>query len=375
MSEDVRGIGAVVGTVRDARGLTQQKLAELSGVSTATISKLERDLHAPSRKVRLLIAAALGVDADRLSEWGEQVASADDPEEFLTRIPDELPDYQSQDVAQDVSEVLFSLSPVLSAERAALHVAADVGGAYENPRANGPSMLVGTADAERPWLVEPDAAGIDDGHLWLDPTAPIREVGPDADGLRVLRHDDGTYLVDNSDVERLRREGRLGHRDPERHRIRIALRRTPGELREIYFSTVLEFDIDGDVWIVEAATEGEEGDDSFPDGMASLTIVTAHNPRGRVLLRREADERNRLLRGDLETETGREVLEVDAHAPPDRTEWSEPSFGAIDLDRDRARGIARRYEQYAWFEWQAGRLRLHWTDDETGTDERPTVVR
>ncbi len=54
-------IGEVISTTRRARGLTQQQLAHLSGVTQAALSRYENDLRDPDAHHLTLIASALGV--------------------------------------------------------------------------------------------------------------------------------------------------------------------------------------------------------------------------------------------------------------------------------------------------------------------------
>lgn len=51
---------------RKKKGLTQKKLAELSGVSFCTITNLERSGAQPSERVREFLSEALGVDEETL---------------------------------------------------------------------------------------------------------------------------------------------------------------------------------------------------------------------------------------------------------------------------------------------------------------------
>jgi len=76
-------VGKIIGErVRQARiraGLTQEKLAQKSQISTVTISRLERGATEYPRRAELTqIAAALGLDVDELMEVS--LSSVDQPE-------------------------------------------------------------------------------------------------------------------------------------------------------------------------------------------------------------------------------------------------------------------------------------------------------
>ena len=63
-------IGEALVTLRRARGLTQETLADLSAVTQATLSRYENDLRDPSDDARGSLAAALGVTTEFLQECG-----------------------------------------------------------------------------------------------------------------------------------------------------------------------------------------------------------------------------------------------------------------------------------------------------------------
>ena len=54
---------------RLASGLTQEKLSEMTGISTDYLSEIERGKRTPSIKRFVIIADALGVEADKF--WKE----------------------------------------------------------------------------------------------------------------------------------------------------------------------------------------------------------------------------------------------------------------------------------------------------------------
>lgn len=62
--------GAVVRALREGRGLTQDQLAELAGVSATYIGFVERGDNVPTLTIILQIASALGVrGADLLRDF------------------------------------------------------------------------------------------------------------------------------------------------------------------------------------------------------------------------------------------------------------------------------------------------------------------
>ena len=67
-----RGVWGVEGSYAQARGLTLEELAELSGVSRAMISKLERGEKNPTLVVVAKLAEGLGVTLSRLAGMEER---------------------------------------------------------------------------------------------------------------------------------------------------------------------------------------------------------------------------------------------------------------------------------------------------------------
>jgi transcriptional regulator with XRE-family HTH domain len=58
--------GAIVRRLREARGLTQEQLAERSGVSGTYIGFIERGDNVPTLTIVLDLAAGLGISASEL---------------------------------------------------------------------------------------------------------------------------------------------------------------------------------------------------------------------------------------------------------------------------------------------------------------------
>ena len=63
---DLKAIGARIKEAREARGLTQEQLAEIVSLSTTHISVIERGVKGPRLETFVQIANALGVTADSL---------------------------------------------------------------------------------------------------------------------------------------------------------------------------------------------------------------------------------------------------------------------------------------------------------------------
>ena len=65
-----RQLGRAIRAHRDARGLTQEQLAEAVGMSTEWMSQLERGIGTPSIESLVRLAGALGTDAPGLLAAG-----------------------------------------------------------------------------------------------------------------------------------------------------------------------------------------------------------------------------------------------------------------------------------------------------------------
>jgi transcriptional regulator with XRE-family HTH domain len=204
------------------------------------------------------------------------------------------------------------------------------------------------------------------GHVWIDPLARARIGGLDHEDPRVERYDDGELVVD---VARLH-DQQFGPRDPQRHRVKVTVEGDrgveeaapdPTTLAQLYADTVIEIRWpDRPHQVIEPRPEGvTEGD--FPEGVDHLHVISAFNPRSRLLRRGENEERNRLLAADLER-AGLHHVPAVGRSPDDS--WSEDSFAVIDADRDQLLEIARRYQQNAIFEWTPHRRVILWSDPE-----------
>ena len=72
-----QGFGAVLATARTERGLTQEQLAEKSGLHRTYISLIERGARQPTLSVLFDLSAALGVQPSTLVRRTERLASSD----------------------------------------------------------------------------------------------------------------------------------------------------------------------------------------------------------------------------------------------------------------------------------------------------------
>jgi hypothetical protein len=211
------------------------------------------------------------------------------------------------------------------------------------------------------------------GHVWIDPLARARIGGLDHEDARVERYDDGEIVVDVARLD----DQQFGPRDPHRHRVKVTVEGDrgveevepdPTTLEELYADTVIEIRWPDRLHQVveprpEGVTEGvfPEGvtEGVFPEGVDQIHVITAFNPRSRLLRRGENEERNRLLRADLER-AGLTFVEAVGRSP--NSSWQEASFAVMDADRESTLELARRYEQSAIFEWAPSARSILWTD-------------
>ena len=63
-----KAFGKVMRQHRREQGLSQEKLAEMSGLDRTYVSKLERGIHQPSLTALLKLAAAMRVSASEIVE-------------------------------------------------------------------------------------------------------------------------------------------------------------------------------------------------------------------------------------------------------------------------------------------------------------------
>lgn len=198
------------------------------------------------------------------------------------------------------------------------------------------------------------------GRWWIDPLARARTGGDDTREVRVERYDDGRIVVD---VSRLGAEVAPGGRDPEQHRTRVRL--APGTGAPVgvdaqaYTEVVLELTWpDGTRSTVEpAATPTTDG--TLPDGTGEVVVLTAANPRGRLLGASENTERTRLLAAELDAAS---LSWLPAVVRAATGAWAEDAVAVVDADLDQLRALAGRYEQTCLYRWTPTELQVVWTD-------------
>ncbi len=64
--------GTILKRLREAKGLSQQELAEQSGISRVQITRLENDTRAPLLATAQALSAALGVNCLAFEEAGRE---------------------------------------------------------------------------------------------------------------------------------------------------------------------------------------------------------------------------------------------------------------------------------------------------------------
>lgn len=208
------------------------------------------------------------------------------------------------------------------------------------------------------------AIGTDEhGQRWIDPLTRARTAGYDSDDPRVERYDTGQIVVDTSRLDR----PEFGPRDPDRHRIKATApnptaadgQTSSSSLEQVYARTIIDVDWpDGPTQTITTNADGTT-DADLPDDTRHVHLITAHNPRSRLLRHSENQERNRLLHDDL-TRAGLHVVAATNRSA--HSSWREDSYAVLDADTDTILDLARRYEQNAILHWTPGRIRVVWTD-------------
>lgn len=106
MSDTKKLVGQRIKTLRKAKGLTQDQLAEQVGMDSRHISRLETGTHFPSIDSLEAIAKALGVQLKDFFDF----PSNESPEElraFLAEVVRTAPDAVIRELAQMVREFLL----------------------------------------------------------------------------------------------------------------------------------------------------------------------------------------------------------------------------------------------------------------------------
>ena len=416
------GLDTILRGLRERRGVTQKAIADAAEVSPAAITRLESGDRRPSRDVLGRLAAVFGATPKDLIIAAEHLQQGEDLERVLDAIPAQGPpslavpaevagDYgpapDQQAMGPPAPAVPLSrheLQSRAAADRvtrhpdpdAAVQLLAEVADWIATPdptrdlaalRRELQEVFQGTAAGTDPVAamptgevryVFPHAVGRDDhGHLWIDPLSRARTGGYDQTDPRVERYDDGQVVLD---ISRLA-ETRFPPRDHDRHRLRVriedpAAAPVPESLGGLYARTVLEIDWTDDTRLVIEHRDAGVTEGPFPEGAERMHVITAANPRSRLLRASENQERNRLLAQDLDA-AGLTYRPAIGRSPD--TSWSEASFAVIDADPDTLIDLARRYEQHAIFEWTPEHRTVLWTDQDAeplhyGWDARPSTA-
>ena len=418
---EIAGLRGLIRAKRSKLGWSQEELASVAGVSAATIASLEQGRRGASSKVVHDLAIAFGVSDQKLLDVARRWADAEESESggperdsLLSEIvagnaATELPAaarsmagsvLASDPVAEDLALTALMLRRAQPSDARRLltwldEVARRLAATEEVPATDLLSWALELASSPQLQRLSPEqrdrlveslrrfgrddltgevriatmpagevryvfttAVGVDDnGVLWIDPLARALPSGYDAEDPRVERWDTGQVILDTS---RLASEPRWSPRDPERHLTRI----TPqvqrldvgGDLETAYRTTVIEIGLGGDPGTVSPSdpTSGQR----LPEGVGHVHVITAYNPRSRLLSTAENEERNRLLRADLER-AGYRFHPALGHAPDDS--WREPSFAVVDAPEDEIVELAARYEQNAVYRWDREGVRTMWT--------------
>jgi transcriptional regulator with XRE-family HTH domain len=399
------GLDTILRGLRERRGVTQKAIADAAEVSPAAITRLESGDRRPSRDVLGRLAAVFGTTLKDLIIAAEQLQRGEELETVLDAIPAHgPPSLVAADLAADYGPLPApqAAPPVPASAPLSRHELQSRAAADRVTRHSDPDAAVQLLAEIADWIATPDptrdlaalrrelhevfqdtpagtepvaamptgevryvfshAVGRDDhGQLWIDPLTRARAGGYDQTDPRVERYDDGQVVLD---ISRLA-DPSFQPRDHDRHRLRVRVDDPtaavdPQSLGDLYARTVLEVDWTDETHLVvehrdEGVTEG-----SFPEGAERIHVITAANPRSRLLRASENQERNRLLAHDLDA-AGLTYRPAIGRSPD--TSWSEASFAVIGADPDTLIDLARRYEQHAIFEWTPTSRTVLWTDD------------
>ncbi len=65
--EEIKTTGTQIKNFRRLRGMTQQDLADATGLALATISRIENNRHVPETATKQVIARAFGVSVEEMN--------------------------------------------------------------------------------------------------------------------------------------------------------------------------------------------------------------------------------------------------------------------------------------------------------------------
>lgn len=407
------GLDVVLRALRLRRKTTQKEVADTAEVSPAAIARIEAGDRRPSHEMLGKLAEAFATTAEGLEEAAAAVARGEDLETALDALPGRresepaLPSEVAGDYVPSpgtpggtgpaslpTGDQLQTMALIEQIERledrepavALLRDAVAWLGEHEGRRADVDrlrlelqALLRGPEAGREPVAAMPagevrfvfqHAIGKDErGQLWIDPLTRARPAGLEEEDLRVERYDDGTVVVDLPPLAAERCEPR----DPDRHRVKARIKSSEAsarqehsltELEDVYARSLLEIHwSDGSLVTVEPRPIGVV-DGEFSEGVDRIHVITAFNPRSRLLRPGENEERNRLLRDDLDRAGLRHTTAVGRSLDGS---WREESFAVLDASPELVLDLARRYEQNAIFEWTDQHLAVLWSDGEPGS--------
>lgn len=424
---DVEHLEDVLRALREQLGVTQKEIADRAQVSPATIARLEAGDRRPSRAVLEQLAAVFATTVEGLVGAARELGRARSRGEelelpaLLAALPPAAAPGASAELPRSTSlaaEHAWAGDPHRSPGGAALPPAPapvqltaaerqvrrafelieeasdrdraaallrQVAGWLAGAAADDLDAIATELDAlgSRPTAgAEPVAAmptgetrsvlvtavGRDrDGRLWIDPLARARRGGYDDEDPRVERYDDGRLVLD---VSRLADPTGFGPRNPARHRTLVQLGAGEGtgggDDAQVYTDVVLELAGLGGDPLVVTSQPGGGTQGRFPDGVTHVHVLTASNPRSRLLRSSENAERNRLLGAELDAAGLRHIDVVVRSA---RSSWTEDGFAVIDADEAQLLALAARYEQTAVHRWTSAELAVVWV----GADRDPVT--
>jgi transcriptional regulator with XRE-family HTH domain len=372
-------LGAVLHGLRKQKNWTQREAAEKAGDLTSSyIALLESSRRNPSVDKLASLARAYGYSVDQLVRAAKEIS-------------EELERHPEADTEMLVNEVLDRFfEPMESRYEHAMAV--EIGGNYEHatsvdpknhyrdqvaaPGTEGSPHQQRASRSDPPLAVAPSgvtmAVPLDavlkspSGSLWIHPLAPARPIGDPAREPLAQRYDDGRIVLD---VTQLGAEAQLRSGMPKNTYVRcISIDQfppltadSPDQELVAYLEAVIEL-LPGDgneAMTVSPAPEGKKEGLGFPWGQTTH-VVTAFNPRGRLVLEAVNRERHRLLTADL-PRLGIEGFPARLHVAG--LGWSEIAYAVRGADVEQVLELADRYEQQAIYEWNPEHRAVIFTAD------------
>lgn len=87
MQDNMINIGGILRSAREAKGMTQVGLADITGVTTRTIMDIENDKRYPTYEVFYKIIRTLDISADQIF-WPEKVTYTPEQEQVIREFLD-----------------------------------------------------------------------------------------------------------------------------------------------------------------------------------------------------------------------------------------------------------------------------------------------